>query len=140
MDKLKMMSMDKVQGNIEKIQKMFPNAVTEVLRDGKTTLAVDFDVLKQELADTLIDDRELRYQFTWPDKQKSVLLANTPINKIKPWLLAVLRSAVLGIAVLGITVRTVIGIRTFVLSICVFCHDLLPPKMFCCFICGTVSI
>lgn len=81
MDKLKMMSMDKVQGNIEKIQKMFPNAVTEVLRDGKPALAVDFDVLKQELADTLIDDRELRYQFTWPDKQKSVLLANTPINK-----------------------------------------------------------
>ena len=81
MDKLKMMSMDKVQGNNEKIQKMFPNAVTEVLRDGKPALAVDFDVLKQELADTLIDDRELRYQFTWPDKQKSVLLANTPINK-----------------------------------------------------------
>jgi len=81
MDKLKMMSKDKVQGNIEKIQKMFPNAVTEVLRDGKPALAVDFDVLKQELADTLIDDRELRYQFTWPDKQKSVLLANTPINK-----------------------------------------------------------
>ena len=81
MDKLKMMSMDKVQGNIEKIQKMFPNAVTEVLRDGKPALAVDFDVLKQELADTLIDDRELRYQFTWPDKQKSVLLANTPIDK-----------------------------------------------------------
>lgn len=81
MDKLKMMSMDKVQGNIEKIRALFPNAVTEVLRDGKPTLAVDFDVLKQELADTLIDDRELRYQFTWPDKQKSILLANTPINK-----------------------------------------------------------
>lgn len=81
MDKLKMMSMDKVQGNVEKIRALFPNAVTEVLRDGKPTLAVDFDVLKQELADTLIDDRELRYQFTWPDKQKSVLLANTPIDK-----------------------------------------------------------
>lgn len=81
MDKLKMMSMDKVQGNIKKIRALFPNAVTEVKRDGKTTLAVDFDVLKQELAETLIDDRELRYQFTWPDKQKSVLLANTPINK-----------------------------------------------------------
>lgn len=81
MDKLKMMSMDKVQGNIEKIRALFPNAVTEVLRDGKPTLAVDFDVLKQELADTLIDDRGLRYQFTWPDKQKSVLLANTPIYK-----------------------------------------------------------
>lgn len=81
MDKLKMMSMDKVQGNVEKIRALFPNAVTEVLRDGKPTFAVDFDVLKQELADTLIDDRELRYQFTWPDKQKSILLANTPIDK-----------------------------------------------------------
>lgn len=81
MDKLKMMSMDKVQGNIEKIRALFPNAVTEVLRDGKPELKVDFDVLKQELANTLIDDRELRYQFTWPDKQKSVLLANTPVDK-----------------------------------------------------------
>lgn len=73
--------MDKVQGNIEKIRALFPNAVTEVLRNGKPTLAVNFDVLKQELADSLIDDRELRYQFTWPDKQKSILLANTPIDK-----------------------------------------------------------
>lgn len=81
MDKLKMMSMDKVQANIEKIRALFPNAVTEVIRDGKVTLAVDFDVLKQELADTLIDERELRYQFTWPDKQRAVLLANEPINK-----------------------------------------------------------
>ena len=81
MDKLKMMSMDKVQANIEKIRALFPNAVTEVLRDGKPTLAVDFEVLKQELADTLIDDRELRYQFTWSDKQKAILRANEPTNK-----------------------------------------------------------
>lgn len=80
MDKLKMMSMDKVQENIQKIRALFPNAVTEVKRDGKVELAVDFDVLKQELADSLIDERELRYQFTWPDKQKAVLLANTPIS------------------------------------------------------------
>ncbi|MCM1043288.1 MAG: site-specific DNA-methyltransferase [Corallococcus sp.] len=80
MEKLKMMSKDKIQENIIKIQQLFPNAVTEVLRDGKSTLAVDFDVLKQELADTLIDDKELRYQFTWPDKQKAILLANTPIS------------------------------------------------------------
>ena len=72
--------MDKVQYNIEKIREMFPNAVTEVNRGEKTELAVDFDVLKQELADTLIDERELRYQFTWPDKQKSILLANTPVT------------------------------------------------------------
>ena len=80
MEKLKMQSMDKVQYNIEKIREMFPNAVTEVKRGEKTELAVDFDVLKQELADTLIDERELRYQFTWPDKQKSILLANTPVK------------------------------------------------------------
>ena len=75
-----MESKDNVQGNIEKIRELFPNAVTEVLRDGKPTLKVDFDVLKQEISDTLIDDKEERYQFTWPDKKKSILLANTPIN------------------------------------------------------------
>ena len=80
MEKLKMMSMDKTQMNIQKIKEQFPNAVTEVLRNGKPTLAVDFDVLKQELSDALIDEREERYQFTWPDKRKSVLLANSPIS------------------------------------------------------------
>lgn len=80
MDKLKMMSFDNVQENIKKIQQLFPNAVTEVLRDGKPTLAVDFDVLKQEMSSVLIDDKEERYQFTWPDKKKSILLANTPIS------------------------------------------------------------
>lgn len=80
MDKLTMMSKDKVQENIEKICALFPNAVTEVLRDGKPTLAVDFDVLKQEMSSILIDDREERYQMTWPDKKKSILLANSPIS------------------------------------------------------------
>ena len=80
MDKLNMMSKDGVQENIEKIKELFPNAVTEVLRDGKPMLAVDFDVLKQEMSSVLIDDKEERYQFTWPDKKKSVLLANTPIS------------------------------------------------------------
>lgn len=75
-----MTSIDKVQENIKKIQKLFPNAVTEVLRDGKPALAVDFDVLKQELSDILIDDKEERYQMTWPDKKKSILLANSPIS------------------------------------------------------------
>ena len=81
MDKLKMQSVDNVQMNIEKIQQLFPNAVTEVKRNGKVTLAVDFDVLKQELSSELIDDKEERYQMTWPDKKKSILLANSPVNK-----------------------------------------------------------
>lgn len=72
--------MDNVQMNVEKIQKLFPNAVTEVLRDGKPTLAIDFDVLKQELSAELIDDKEERYQMSWPDKRKSILLANSPIS------------------------------------------------------------
>lgn len=80
MDKLRMMSMDNVQMNVGKIQKLFPNAVTEVFRDGKPTLAIDFDVLKQELSAELIDDKEERYQMTWPDKKKSILLANSPIS------------------------------------------------------------
>lgn len=75
-----MMSMDNVQMNVENIQKLFPNAVTEVLRDGKPALAIDFDVLKQELSAELIDDKEERYQMTWPGKKKSILLANTPIS------------------------------------------------------------
>ncbi len=80
MDKLKMQSRDSVQANIEKIKQLFPNAVTEVLRNGKPALAVDFDVLKQELSATLINDAEECYQFTWPDKRKSILLANTSVN------------------------------------------------------------
>ena len=70
--------MDNVQANIEKIQQLFPNAVTEVLRDGKTALAVDWDVLRQEMSDMLVEGNEERYQFTWPDKRKSILVANTP--------------------------------------------------------------
>lgn len=80
MDKLKMTSMDKVQENINNIRALFPNAVTEVLRDGEPMLAVDFDILKQEMGNVLIDDKEQRYQFTWPDKNKSILLANTSIS------------------------------------------------------------
>lgn len=75
-----MTSMNKVQENIQKIRELFPNAVTEVLRDGEPTLTVDFDILKQEMSNVLIDDKEQRYQFTWPDKNKSILLANTPIS------------------------------------------------------------
>jgi adenine-specific DNA-methyltransferase len=85
MDKLKMMSKDITQENIKKIQGLFPQAVTEVLRNGQPTLAVDFDVLKQELSSSLIDDREQRYQFTWPDKKKSGMLAYAPTtNTLRP--------------------------------------------------------
>lgn len=80
MDKLKMHSLDVVQRNIELIGKLFPNAITEVKRDGKVEHAIDFDVLRQELSDSIVEGREERYQFTWPDKKKAMLAANAPIT------------------------------------------------------------
>lgn len=80
MDKLKMHSLDGVARNIELIGNLFPNAVTEVMQDGKVERAIDFDVLRQELSDCIVEGREERYQFTWPDKKKAMLAANAPIT------------------------------------------------------------
>lgn len=80
MDKLKIHSLDGVEQNIEMIGKLFPNAVTEVMRNGKVEHAIDFDVLRQELSDSIVEGREERYQFTWPDKKKAMLAANAPIT------------------------------------------------------------
>lgn len=77
MDKFQMKSESVAQGNIEKIRQLFPDAVTEVDKDGKTELAIDFDVLKQELSESLIDEGKERYQMTWPGKRQAVVLANT---------------------------------------------------------------
>lgn len=80
MNKLDMKTVSVAQGNIEKIRQLFPDAVTEVDKDGKTELAIDFDVLKQELSESLIDEGKERYQMTWPGKKQSVLLANSSIT------------------------------------------------------------
>lgn len=80
MENLKMHSLDGVQRNIDLIGKLFPNAITEVKRDGKVEHAIDFDVLRQELSDSIVEGREERYQFTWPDKKKAMLAANAPIT------------------------------------------------------------
>lgn len=77
MDKLEMKTAGLSQENIQKIRELFPNAVTEVKKDGKIQLAVDFDVLRQDLSDNLIDVGQERYQMTWPGKRRSVVLANT---------------------------------------------------------------
>lgn len=80
MDTLKMHSLDGVQRNIDLIGKLFPNAITEVKRNGKVEHAIDFDVLRQELSDSIVEGLEERYQFTWPDKKKAMLAANAPIT------------------------------------------------------------
>ena len=82
MDRLKMHSLNKVDDNIKKIGALFPNCITERKReDGTVEYAIDFDMLRQELSDVVVEGNEERYQFTWPDKKKSILLANAPIAK-----------------------------------------------------------
>ena len=82
MDKLKMHSLNKVDANIAKIGALFPNCLTERKNsDGEVAYAIDFDQLRQELSSVIVEGAEERYQFTWPDKRKSILLANAPIAK-----------------------------------------------------------
>ena len=81
-EKLKMHSINKVDENIRRIGELFPNCLTERLgEDGKPEVCIDFDMLKQELSSVVVEGNEERYQFTWPDKKKSILLANAPISE-----------------------------------------------------------
>lgn len=81
-EKLEMMSSNIIQENIDYIAEKFPNALKEVMENGKLVKKIDFDVLKQELSTVVIDDKQERYQMTWPDKKKSILLANSRTNNI----------------------------------------------------------
>lgn len=82
MNHLKMHSLNKIDGNVSKIAALFPNCVTEAKdENGEITYKIDFDMLKQELSHSLVEGREERYQFTWPDKRQAILTANAPINK-----------------------------------------------------------
>lgn len=82
MNHLKMHSMNKIDENVSKIAALFPNCVTEAKgENGEICHKIDFDMLRQELSSTIVEGREERYQFTWPDKRQAVLTANAPINK-----------------------------------------------------------
>ena len=82
MDKLRMQTANKADENFRKLAEMFPNVVTETIdENGEVVRAIDKDVLMQEIGTKVVDGKEERYQFTWPDKKKSVLLANAPISK-----------------------------------------------------------
>lgn len=76
-----MQSRDVVGGNVEKIAALFPHCVTERIgKNGTAELAIDFDKLRAELSNEVLDDGEERYQFTWPDKRAASRLANEPVN------------------------------------------------------------
>ncbi|WP_314597004.1 site-specific DNA-methyltransferase [uncultured Selenomonas sp.] len=82
MDKLEMHTRDLTEENFQKLAALFPNAVTETAgENGEVVRAIDADVLRQEISAEVVEGTKERYQFNWPDKKKSVVLANQPIAK-----------------------------------------------------------
>lgn len=83
MDKLKMHSPDLTQENIARIRDLFPGCVTEARDEvtGKPRLAVDFDQLRQELSDSIVEGPQERYRLDWPGKREALMAANAPIAK-----------------------------------------------------------
>jgi adenine-specific DNA-methyltransferase len=70
------------QDNIARIRELFPHCVTEMMgEDGEVKLGVDFDQLRQELSESLVEGAQERYQLNWPGKRAALLNANTPIAK-----------------------------------------------------------
>jgi len=83
MEKLKMHSPDLSQDNIAKIRELFPGCVTEARDEstGKLRLSVDFDQLKQELSNDIVEGAQERYRLDWPGKREALATANAPIGK-----------------------------------------------------------
>ena len=82
MEKIDLMSADIVASNVEKIGRLFPSCITECKNaDGKVERVIDFDKLRDELSQDVVEGSEERYQFTWPDKRKYAHLANIRTDK-----------------------------------------------------------
>ncbi len=82
MDSLKMHSRNLTEDNIEKIEKLFPNCLTELLDDsGNLKKSIDFDLLRQELSTRIVEGPQERYRLDWPGKREALLVANAPIAK-----------------------------------------------------------
>lgn len=87
MNKLRMESPDLTAQNIEKIAALFPNCITEMLDEERSTpekkvykRAVNFELLKQMLSPDVVDGDEA-YEFTWVGKKAAIVEANKPIRK-----------------------------------------------------------
>ena len=82
MEKMKMHSPNLTQDNVARIRELFPSCVTEAKgEDGAVKLAVDFDLLRQELAESIVEGPQERYFLNWPGKREALLTANAPIAK-----------------------------------------------------------
>jgi len=82
MDNLTMHSPDLTKRNVDRIAELFPTVITEA-RDafGNLVRAIDFDLLRQELSDHVIEGPQERYQLDWPGKREALFAANAPIAK-----------------------------------------------------------
>ena len=90
MDKLGMKTKDISKEKFEILKELFPNAVTETVSENKmggggtvnqVSRTIDIDVLRQEINGNVVEGKEERYEFTWPEKKKAIIEANSPINK-----------------------------------------------------------
>ena len=82
MEKITPTTPDLTQENVEKLAKLFPDAVTEAVgEDGRTRRVIDFDALRDDLSGSVVDGPRERYQFTWPGKRAAKLEARTPCDK-----------------------------------------------------------
>ena len=82
MERIDTATPDLTQENIDKIAELFPDVVTEAIGDdGELRRAVDFDALRGDLADEVVDGQRERYQFTWPGKAAAKREARTPCDK-----------------------------------------------------------
>lgn len=86
MQKLSTQSKDLSQENIKKIEELFPNCVIETYDEkGNLVRSIDFDILRQDLSDHIVEGPKERYQFNWPGKREAILLANAPTtNTLRP--------------------------------------------------------
>lgn len=84
-DKVKLESSNIADENFEKLASLFPNVVTETIINDRIERVIDVDKLKQEINSHVVEGLEERYNFSWPDKRKSVVLANAPTrNTLRP--------------------------------------------------------
>jgi len=82
MEKLKMHSPDFTSENIAKLAALFPGCITESTdEDGHPKKAIDFDLLRQELSNSIVEGPQERYHLNWPGKKEALLTANAPIAK-----------------------------------------------------------
>ena len=87
MEKLDLTTPNFTNENIAKLAELFPNCVTEKKSDkGEIERAIDFDALRQEFSDTIVEGQQERYSLNWPGKREALVTANMPISKtLRPY-------------------------------------------------------